>query len=88
VNIASGNRGVGVAAGVAVGPGPASATADQTVTESATVTRATTTERQIIAFDTVLPLMSEPRMGVKPPHVGGAGPKISPIGPAFGEDVK
>jgi hypothetical protein len=51
--------GVGVAFGVGVGPGPASATADQIVTASAKITKNPTTERRIVAFDTVLPLICE-----------------------------
>jgi hypothetical protein len=52
---------VGVTVGVAVGivVGPAWATADQTVTESAKITRNPTTERRIVAFGMVLPLMRE-----------------------------
>ncbi len=44
---------VGSTVGVGVGPGPAWATAGQTVTTSATITRGPTTERRIVAFDTV-----------------------------------
>ena len=51
----------GVAVGVAVGEGtgPAWATTDQAVTASATITRDPKTERGIVAFDTVLPLVRE-----------------------------
>jgi hypothetical protein len=51
---------VGVAVGVTVGVavGPAWATADQTVTESATITRDPTTERRVVAFDTVASLQT------------------------------
>jgi hypothetical protein len=52
---------VGEAVGSAVGVGvdPAWATADQTVTASAIITRETTTERRIVAFDTLLLLMCD-----------------------------
>ena len=44
---------------VGVGVGPAWATAGKTVTASATITRNPTTERRIVAFDTVLLLVCE-----------------------------
>ncbi len=44
---------------VGVGAGPAWATADQNVTASATITRGPTTERQVVALDTVLLLVRE-----------------------------
>ena len=50
---------VAVGDAVGVGGGPAWATADQTITGSATITSDPKTERQIVAFGTVLLLAFE-----------------------------
>ena len=50
-----GGNGEAVGSAVGVGGGPAWATADQTMTATTAITRHPTTERRIVAFDTVAP---------------------------------
>ena len=74
-------------AGVAVGSGPAWATGDQTMTASATMTRDPTTERRIVALDTVPPPSCAKREWVKSPHIEIIGPEGYSISATLGRDV-